>query len=89
LSERNYAKGMSTEQIREMMLQLSPEDRAILAKDLLQSLDVEEAPEVCEAAWHEEIEARAAAYAGGQIAADDWQASLERVRARLGEGHCG
>jgi putative addiction module component (TIGR02574 family) len=74
-----------TEQVRDQALRLSIEDRALLARDLLESLEPHDAPEVVEAAWLEEIEGRAEAYEGGQMAADDWQASLERARQRLRE----
>ena len=71
------------EQIRDQALRLPAEDRALLARDLLESLEPHEAPEAVEAAWLEEIEARAEAHAAGQMAADDWQPSLERARQRL------
>ena len=74
-----------TEQVRDQALRLPAEDRASLARDLLESLEPQEAPEVVEAAWLEEIEARAEAYSGGQLAADDWKSSLERAQQRLRE----
>jgi putative addiction module component (TIGR02574 family) len=72
---------MSTTEIRELALKLPPEQRASLARDLLSSL--EGAAENFEPEWAEEAEARAEAYAAGQIGADDWEASLARARARL------
>ncbi len=78
---------MSTaEQIREWALQLSPADRASIARDLLDSLDPGQSPAATEAAWVAEIESRAAAYEAGELAADDWQTSLDRARQRLREG---
>jgi putative addiction module component (TIGR02574 family) len=73
------------EQVRNQALQLPIAERATLARDLLVSLDVHESPEVVEAAWAEEIEARAAAYERGEMKADDWEISLERARLRLQE----
>ena len=64
-------------------MQLSAVERALLARDLLESLEADEAPDVVEAAWADEIEARAEAYERGQMPADDWQISLERARQRL------
>jgi putative addiction module component (TIGR02574 family) len=71
------------ERIRDQALQLSAAERALLARDLLESLETSESPEVVEAAWTEEIETRAEAYERGQMAADDWQTSLDRARERL------
>ena len=69
---------MSATELRELALQLPPDQRASLARDLLSSL--EEAGESFEAQWAAEAESRAEAYAAGQIGADDWEASLKRVR---------
>ncbi len=77
---------MSTPEIRDLALKLPPEDRALIARDLLASLHKAEPIEEVEAAWIEEIEARAEAYEAGLIQAEDWQTSLERVRQRLREG---
>jgi putative addiction module component (TIGR02574 family) len=73
------------EQVRDQALQLSAGERASLARDLLESLETSETPEVVEAAWAQEIQARAESYERGQMAADDWQISLERARKRLRE----
>ena len=73
------------EQVRDQALQLPAEDRALIARDLLESLETRDSPETVEAAWLEEIEARAEAYETGQMMADDWKSSLERVRKRLRE----
>ena len=75
----------TAEQVRDQALQLPIAERATLARDLLASLEVHESPEVVEAAWAEEIEARAEAYERGDLKADDWQISLERARQRLRE----
>jgi len=71
------------EQVRDQALQLSVGERAWLARDFLESLETSESPEVVEAAWLEEIEARAEAYASGQMKADDWETSLDRAKARV------
>jgi len=38
-----------------------------------------------EAEWADEMEARAAAYESGEVSADDWQESLERIRRHFQE----
>lgn len=76
---------MTTDQVRFQAMQLPADERALLAHDLLASLEPQESPDVVEAAWLEEIETRAEAFASGTMAADDWQVSLERVRQRLRE----
>ncbi|HEY2414709.1 MAG TPA: addiction module protein [Pirellulaceae bacterium] len=73
----------TAQQIRDVALGLPIEQRAVLARDLLASLDVHESPEVVEAAWADEIEARAEAVARGEMKTDDWQVSLERARQRV------
>jgi len=77
---------ITAEHLRDLALQLPLQDRASLARDLLQSLDVADSPGAVEAAWLEEIESRSEAYESGGIVADDWQASIERVREQLREG---
>jgi putative addiction module component (TIGR02574 family) len=64
-------------------MQLSVEDRALLARDLLESLEPVEPAESVEAAWTSEIEDRAEAYEAGYVTADDWSVSLERVGQRI------
>lgn len=77
---------MSTEQIRDLALQLPPEGRASLAKDLIDSLEPGESLEGIDAAWIEECESRADALDRGEASADDWKASLDRVRQQLQKG---
>jgi putative addiction module component (TIGR02574 family) len=75
---------MSTvDDIRNQALELSPEDRARLARDLLLSLEPETRQEESESAWAGEIEARSAAVARGEFTASDWRESLERIRETL------
>jgi hypothetical protein len=38
-----------------------------------------------EAEWADEMEARAAEYESGEVSADDWQESLERIRLHFQE----
>ena len=72
---------MSATEIRDLALKLPLPQRASLARDLLSSL--EESGENSESEWAAEVEARAEAYAAGQIGADDWEATLARARTRL------
>ena len=73
------------EQIREQALRLSAEERAWIARDLIESLEADKPDVAAESAWVEEVEARAEAYEAGELKADDWQISLERNRRRLRE----
>lgn len=77
---------MSTAQVRELALGLPSQDRASLARELIESLEAEEPADDIEAAWTEEIESRAEALDQGNARADDWKTSLERVRHQLREG---
>ena len=86
ISPVDYNSDMAiTDHVRDQVLRLPAEDRALLARDLLESLEPHEAPDAVESAWLDEIEKRAEAYEGGQLGADDWQASLDRARQRLRE----
>ena len=77
---------MSTDEIRDLALKLPPADRALIARDLLASLDEDEPTEEVEAVWLEEIEARAEAYEAGEIQAEDWEVSLAKARQEFREG---
>lgn len=77
---------MSTAEVRELVLGLPAEDRASLARVLIESLDPAEPDLAIEETWLDEIEARAEALDRGEATADDWQTSLERVRRQLREG---
>jgi len=65
-------------------LELSREDRAKLARELLVSLDepLEDAPEA-EAAWLAEIERRIAEVDAGKARSVPWPEARERILARL------
>ncbi|MBC7856014.1 MAG: addiction module protein [Pirellulaceae bacterium] len=67
--------------IRSQALGLTATQRAALAHDLLISLEDEEPDADAASAWAEEIEARSAAYAAGEIEASDWRESLARSKA--------
>ena len=75
----------TTEHIRDLALKLSVQERALLARELLDSLDPDQSEESAETAWTTEIEDRAAAYEEGRMAADDFDISLARARQRLHE----
>jgi hypothetical protein len=75
---------MSTaEHIRDLALRLPPASRALLAKELIESLDPEESIENLESAWLDEIDQRILALEKGDATADDWQTSLARVQKQL------
>ncbi len=64
-------------------LGLPVEDRALLARDLLISLDSAEIDDDIEATWAGEIEARSNAVARGEFTATEWRESLDRIRQEL------
>lgn len=59
-------------------LQLSPEERADVAAELLASLDESEDPDV-EATWAEEIERRARRVLAGESSGTDWVEARARI----------
>jgi putative addiction module component (TIGR02574 family) len=76
---------MTLEQLRQQVLQLPAHDRAILAQDLIGSLETLESSEGLSQAWLDEIARRSDALHRGEMKADDWRTSLGRVRERLAE----
>jgi len=62
------------------------EDRAQLARELIESLEPADSDVALEDEWLDEIESRADAFDRGEASADDWQSSLARVRKELREG---
>jgi len=75
----------SLNQIRRQALQLSASERAGLVRELLLSLeevDLENDTDI-EAAWMDEIRARAEAVASGNFTASDWRESVDRIRNEL------
>ena len=63
-------------------LGLPLEDRALIARDLLISLE-SGFDDDAEAAWVGEIEARSKAVAKGEFTATDWRESAKRIRQEL------
>ncbi|MEW6746281.1 MAG: addiction module protein [Planctomycetota bacterium] len=75
---------MNAKKLLEAALSLSPEERAHLAHDLLQSLDGPAEPG-SDCAWIAEIEKRARELADGTVVPVDWIGARERIRRRLHE----
>lgn len=65
----------------EHVLHLPSGDRALLARELLLSLDAPD--EDLDAAWSEELDDRIAAYERGDETATEWREAIERVRQSL------
>lgn len=73
---------MSADHLRRDALALPLDERAALAKDLLQSLDGDAEPGA-ERAWVEELDRRAQAVANGTATLVDWDDAERRITARL------
>jgi putative addiction module component (TIGR02574 family) len=72
--------GMKTaRKILDEALELSPEERADLAYELISSLDGPPDPDA-EEAWAKEIERRARRYLAGESPGIPWEDVLERLR---------
>ena len=71
------------EDVRNLALQLPPSDRASLARELLLSLEGDGFDSDADAAWTDEIRARAEAVASGDFTASDWRESVDRIRGEL------
>ena len=70
--------------LRAQALELTREERARLARDLLVSLDEpHDEPEEVEAAWLAEIERRIAEVDAGTATSVPWPEARERILARL------
>jgi len=89
-----YKWGVDHMPTRETVLQaallLSPDDRALLVEDLVESLDRGEfaTPEIA-AAWSAEIDRRIAAYDRGEIKTLAAEQSLDHLRRSLAEYRAG
>ena len=83
-ARRGTIISMSTDELRSAALSLPTEDRANLAKDLLQSLHGPADPNV-DAAWLAEVERRAHEIADGTVEPVDWEVARERIARRLRE----
>lgn len=76
------------ERIAEEALKLPPEDRAVLADKLEQSLPFSGfAREDIARAWAAEVTGRIEAYERGETAATSFDVAMERIRRRLHELH--
>jgi putative addiction module component (TIGR02574 family) len=74
---------MSPRDLHAAALALPREERAELAKELLESLD--ESPDDVDAAWAHEISRRAQELADGTVEPVDWEVARERIARRLRE----
>jgi putative addiction module component (TIGR02574 family) len=64
-------------------MQLTADERAELARQLILSLEPAEADTDAEQAWDAEIERRLEAIDGGTARLTDWRESIERARAAI------
>ncbi len=71
--------------VRDQALRLDESQRAMLARDLLISLEAMEPQQNAASDWAAEIRARSDAVARGQFSATDWKESIERVRKHLAQ----
>ena len=74
---------MTSRQLLDAALQLSPEERAALAGELIQSLDTEVDADA-EAAWSAEIHARLARVDAGLAKIIPWSEARRRIHAAAG-----
>lgn len=74
---------ITIDDVRQLAFQLSAEDRAALASELIVSLDDGPPDPDAAALWAAEIERRAEAYARGEVTAEDAREGLERLKERL------
>jgi len=73
---------MNPKELRDAALALTLEERALLAHELLRSLDGP--PDLgAERAWIAEIEKRARELADGSVTPVNWDEARERIRQRL------
>ena len=75
---------MTRDAVLQEALRLTPEERADVAAELLESLDDEsvESREVIERAWAEEIERRARRVLAGESTGTPWDEVRRRLEAR-------
>lgn len=74
---------MTSRQLLDAALELSPEERAALAGELIQSLDTEVDADA-EAAWSAEIHARLARVEAGLAKTVPWLEARRRIHAATG-----
>ena len=78
---------MSTvDELLHQVLALSEGERAIVAQELLLSLDPDETDPDADAAWAAEIATRLEAVESGDFEAQEWREALEELRAELEQG---
>jgi putative addiction module component (TIGR02574 family) len=71
-------------ELLDLVMQLSPDERASLARELLLSLEPTPLEDVeVEAAWAAEIERRLARVDQGNYSACDWHEAVARIRQSL------
>ncbi len=73
----------AVDHIRDQALSLDDSERAMLARDLLVSLESSGPEEEAQSDWAAEIQTRSDAVARGEFSASDWRESVERVRKHL------
>jgi putative addiction module component (TIGR02574 family) len=76
----------NTKQLLAEALQLSPEERAALAGELIQSLETDVDADA-EAAWSAEIRARLDRVDAGRAKTISWAEARRRIHAAAGRGH--
>ena len=76
---------MDSRQLFDAALQLSSEERAALAGELIQSLEIDVDPDA-EAAWSAEIHARLARVDAGLAKTVPWSEARRRIHAAAGRG---
>lgn len=71
------------------VMDLSPKDRADLARRIILSLEAAEADPDAARAWEAEIERRLAQIDRGEVGLLDWRQAAERVRGNLKRSEAG
>ena len=71
------------QEIRERVLELPFGERAVLARDLVLSLESDDVDADVDAEWNEEIERRSELVHRGEHTAMDWQDSVRQIRQAL------
>ena len=70
-------------ELKSRVLDLPPDQRAELARELILSLEDQQPDTDASAAWETEIERRLAAVDRGEVALLDWRESVARIRTGL------
>ncbi len=73
---------MNPRQLLDAALQLTPEERAALAGELIQSLETDVDPDA-EAAWNDEIDRRVEAIEAGTVRLEPWEQVKRRIEKDL------